>query len=129
MSLFAAAAATAGALHATVFGETIMVTPMMKPDRNGRSVPDTDRAEVTCVGIWDETPTDVFPHARDYKDASSHQISAGTIVVTIEKAVLPYEPKQGDVVTRLSSGERGVVANASDEGVSDWTLTLSAKKA
>ena len=70
----------------------------------------------------------MFPHARDYKDASSHKLSAGTTVLTIPKSALPYEPIQGDIAVRVANGTRMVVADPTDDGISDWVLTLSARK-
>lgn len=130
MSIFAEAFEASGALHSAFYGEAVTFAPRAeKPgDVNARTVVDSNRTAVTCTAIWDETPVDVYPHAREEKDASARKISDGTIVVTVAKTDLPWRPVQNDRVVRESTGEAFKVANPADEGLSDWILTLSGRR-
>lgn len=130
MSLFDDALAIASDPRFLLYGEEVTLTPQRTPsgEVNARTTADGSRQPVTCIGIWDETPTDLFPQSQQYPGRSSHQLSAGTVVLSILKDAVPWVPLQNDIVTRVKTGERMKIADQAYDGITDWDLTLSAQK-
>ena len=130
MSLFDDAFSVGSAARFTLYGEQVTLTPQSKPsaDVNARPSADGARQPIICAGIWDETPTDLFPETQQYPSRSSHQLSAGTVVLAVLKSSLPWVPLQNDLVTRVKTGQRMIIASPAFDGITDWDLTLTPQK-
>ncbi len=109
----------------TIFGETITVTPMVKPS-NGRPGPDPNRAVTTVQGIFDEPSIQDFPAARGHAAASSHEFGTTKPQVEFTTDDVPYRIVIGDRITR-ENGDRFEVADPGEDGFGRTVLKLTDK--
>ena len=107
-SLFQDAAVAASAAVDTVFGEPWIYQPMAAGgDVNARRAPDPDRAALPITGAY------IDPYARALSGPTRSQgvkaeqpgHASGRPALSLDLAQLPYEPRRGDRVTRLNTGE------------------------
>lgn len=129
MSIFDAALAASGAIHDTVYGESILVEPRAKSDPNGRSNADLTRAATTITAVWTEPHADVAPtNKTGHPAAEGYHFDTSKPSIDFEVAALPYSLAIGDFATRVKTGTRYAVAAHGDDGFTRATAQLTSAR-
>ncbi len=136
MSFFEAAIAASGAIHDGLYGETFTIepralalTPNGKPDPNARKVSDPARPAQTFVGVWTNPHATIQPTNRTGHPAGeSGRFSDDKPTIDYETTALPYSAAIGDLVTRMSTGQRYAIADPGDDGLTRSTVALTAAR-
>ncbi|WP_414832200.1 hypothetical protein [Afifella sp. YEN Y35] len=110
------------------FGEAFTLTPMTRRP-NGPPTPDETRVEQSFRGIWVEKP-EMLDSSESYDPRSTQRFAhaSGEVGVSVELSQLPYEPRQGDRVTRVKDGRSYSVTWPKRDGLG-WVTLILAKAA
>lgn len=118
------------------FGEGFVITPTLAPTTTTRvdvnAPPSRDLAAgdpLPFIGILRTTPVERFPDSRGHAASDAQQFGAGVDVIEFASfALLPYRPKQRDVITRISDGARYEIASVGDEVFGRVRLKITARR-
>lgn len=117
-------------------GDRVLITPMVAPP-NGRPIPDTARAQITCIGVFDYV---YIEHGlelgvrKSYREANDLRALQGgrEPQVSIDRKYFPssvVEPRQGDWVVILNKPDlpRFEVSSVQRDGMSRLVIMLVAQ--
>lgn len=124
-SLFAAAAADSAAAVDSWYAEEFLLEPQIKPDVNGRSLPDPARAVAPFRGIFIAKGSVLHAQGRNRADSTTMPVTADSPTIRLTVETLPIEPQRDDFVTRVDTGERFRVASGLERQFGGLRLKLT----
>ncbi|HWL06730.1 MAG TPA: hypothetical protein VNQ99_17640 [Xanthobacteraceae bacterium] len=128
-SPFAARDAKLSGAIDNAFGEALTLAGRRQvADVNLPRDEDPDRLPMLVVGTFDDATGTIYPNARGYASDHAYQRAASKPIATIDDALLTWQPRDGDLLTRVFNGAVYEIARVQPDGYGRTVLTLTAKK-